>query len=114
MVRFLDDGGSLYASCSYSSAPLLLRLTEGRPKFQRLVERLHIVPQLTKAIPWVLLYVVALLVELSRNYEDIFYALHLCYLVIFFLHRFWTTLPTWCSVANVRNIVRRVVSTYQN
>jgi len=94
-------------------APLLMRLTGGRPKFQRLVERLDIVLQLTKAIPWALLYVVALLMALSRNYEHPYYALHLCYLVIFFLHRFLTTLPTWCSsVANVWKIVCSAVSTY--
>ena len=90
-----------------------MRLTEGRPKFQRLVERLDIVPQLTKAIPWALLYVVALLVVLSRNYEHPYYALHACYLVIFFLHRFLITLPTWCSsVTNVRKMVCNTVSTY--
>jgi len=65
LSRYLDDGGSLYDPCSYSSASLLLRLMEGRPKFQRIVGRFDIVLQLTKAVPWALLYVVALLMALS-------------------------------------------------
>lgn len=109
----MDDGSSLYGPYSYSSAFLLLRLTEGHPKSQRLVERLDIVPQLTKAIPWALLYVVMLVMTLSRNYEHPGYALHLCYLIVFFLHRFLATLPTWVSsVANVWKIVCGAVSTY--
>jgi len=113
LSRYLDDGGSLYAPYSYSPASPLLRLMGGRPKFQRLVERFDIVLQLTKAVPWALLYVVALSMTLSRNYEHPYYALHLGYLVIYFLHRFLTTLPTWCSsVANVRKMVCSAVSTY--
>ena len=112
---YLDDGNSLCGPCSYSSASLLLRLTEGHPKSQQLVERLDIVPQFTRAIPWALLYVVVLVMTLSRNYENPYYALHLCYLMIFFLHRFVTTLPTWrSSIVNVRKIIYGAVSTYCN
>ena len=42
---------------------------EGRPKFQRLGGRFDIVLQLTKAVPWALLYVVALLMALSLKLQ---------------------------------------------
>ena len=126
LSRSLDDGGSLCAPCSCSSASLLLRLTEGHLKLQRLGRRLDIVLPLTKAIPWALVFVVALLLNvaalflyvtvllmaLSQSYDHPFYALLLCYLLILFLHRFLTALPAWCSfVANVRKIVCSAVST---
>jgi hypothetical protein len=60
-----------------------------------------------------LLYMVDLLLSLSRNYEHPYYALHLCYLVIFFLYRFLATLPSWfSSVADTWKVVCCVVSTY--
>jgi len=41
-------------------------VTDGRcPKFQQLVGQFDIVMQLMKAVPWALLYVVALLMALS-------------------------------------------------
>ena len=110
---YLDYGSSLCGPCSYFSASLLLQLTEGHPKSQWLIEWLDIVLQFTRAIPWVLLYVVVLVMTLSRNYKNPYYALHLCYLIIFFLHHFLTTLPTWVSsVANVRKIVCGAVLLY--
>jgi len=58
-------------------------------------------------------YVVVLLMALSQNYEHPSYALHLCYLVIFFSHRFSTTLPTWySSVTNVWKVNFSAVSVY--
>ena len=86
---YLDYGSSLCGPCSYFSASLLLQLTEGHPKSQQLIEWLDIVPQFTRAIPWVLLYVVVLVMTLSRNYKNPYYALHLCYLIFFFYIISW-------------------------
>ena len=107
--RYLDDRGSLSAPCSYSSASLSL---QGRSKFQRLSMLLELMANICSALFHVY-YVVALLMALSQNYEHPYYALHLCYLGIFFSHRFLTTLPTWCSsVANVWKVNFSAVSTY--
>jgi len=92
----------LFETKDLRGAPLPL---QGRSKFQRLSMLLELMANICSALFHVY-YVVTLLMALSRNYEHPYYALHLGYLVIFFSHRFLTTLPTWCSsVASVWKVI---------
>jgi len=86
---------------------------EERLKSQRLVGRLDIVLRFAEVTPWTVVdvgmifrCVRVLLVTLSPGYMHPFYPMYLCYIVIFFFHRFLTALLTRCSsVANVWKVV---------